>query len=1530
MSVNGEQSRSGYEVAVIGMAGRFPGADGLDEFWNNLRDGVESIRALSDEELSASGVSRSLLDNPSYVKAGAVIPDIDAFDADFFGFAPREAATMNPQQRIFMECAWEALETAGYDPARYSGRVGVFAGSATNGYLAGYSGTDEISSLQIMVGNDPDYLATRVAYKFNLSGPALTLQTACSTSLVAVHQACQSLVSHECDMALAGGIALLLPQAEGYLYVEGSINSPDGRCRAFSDQAQGTVPGSGAGVVTLKRLDDALADGDPVLAVIKGSAINNDGALKVGYTAPSQEGQAAVIADALAMADVTPASITYVEAHGTATTLGDPIEIAALTQAFREHTEHTGFCHIGSVKTNIGHLGAAAGVAGLIKAVLALQHEAIPPSLHSARANPRIDFARSPFRVATHLTPWPRGGAPRRAGVSSFGIGGTNAHVIVEEAPPTASGSSSRPWQLLVWSAQSPAALAQMSERLHAYLTEHPDRDLADIAYTLQLGRKRLAYGRALVCRDIGEAARTLSQASALTRASTAPARREVVFMFSGQGAQYPGMGRELYDQEPLFREVVDDCAERLRAPLGLELRELLYPAPEAVLDAAELLARTAVTQPALFVIEYALARLWESWGVKPKALIGHSIGEYVAACLAGVFALDDALRIVVERGRLMQAQAPGDMLAVMLDAPELERYLLDGLEVAAINAPTQTVVAGSAAAVGKLSHRLAAQGIRATRLATSHAFHSAMMEPMLATFTEFLRGCRLSAPSVPFISNLTGDWIRPDQATDPAYWAQHARNPVNFAAGIATLVQDPALVLLELGPGAALSAMAQEHPACAAEQVMLASLPQAKDPRPAQQFLLLTLGQLYLHGVDVDWPAFYRHETRRRVALPTYPFQRQRHWIDAPAATPGMAVEHTEKLPLAQWFGTPLWRQSPALPPAPTPARRYLILLDTRELGSRLAALLREAGHAVVTVARGGGFSRAGADHFEVDPSNHQGYRQLWATLHEEHALPQVIVHLWQVTGAGRCDLATTYRDGFDSLLYLAQRLGETGEATSRLVLIGDSVYAVHGDEALVPEKSLAAAACRVIAQEYPALACQSLDVPSDAAQDDRVIAALGNELLRPRDADVLAFRGRRCWVQEFAAQDLSQAPASLLRERGVYFLTAGLSPTGLRFGAVLAERYQARLVLFDSAPLDDPATQAAVAELRAAGSSVLCLRGDAENAARVRQAIEESVARFGALHGVFHIPAPCTNDGLVQLKNPSTARPLFASRIAATLALDSALGDQTLDFLVLFGSSIALTGGVGQVDESAAAAFLDAYAHSRQGAAFARRVVCIDWSLWHWDTRYEQSMAEFLQVQEAFRAHREQFGIRAEEALSAVESALHSGQAQVVASTQGVAGLLEQQRGLTMQAVSVQLEQSKRAPLSATTGGESALDGPTDELEHRIAAVWQDVFGIDRIGRNDNFFSLGGHSLLSIQLISRLRAELALPDLPLSLLYEHPSVAQIAGALRLAQQAADSADLQQLALAGDDDVADLLAEIESLSAEALAAELARTDLGA
>jgi acyl transferase domain-containing protein len=1200
-----------------------------------------------------------------------------------------------------------------------------------------------------------------------------------------------------------------------------------------------------------------------------------------------------------------------------------------LTQAFREHTEQTGFCRIGSVKSNIGHLGAAAGVASLIKTVLALQHEAIPPSLHCACTNPRIDFASSPFRVATQLTPWPRGGTPRRAGVSSFGIGGTNAHVIVEEAPPiAASGSSSRPWQLLVWSAQSPAALAQMSERLQAYFSEHPDRDLADIAYTLQLGRKRLAYGRALVCRDNGEAARSLSQAPALTRAPTAPALREVVFMFSGQGAQYPDMGRALYEQEPLFREIVDDCAERLRAPLGLDLRELLYPAHDAAIDAAEQLAQTAITQPALFVIEYALARLWQSWGVEAKALIGHSIGEYVAACLAGVFALDDALRIVAERGRLMQAQAPGDMLAVSLDAPQLEGYLSDGLEVAAINAPTQTVVAGAAVALGKLSEQLAAQGIKTTRLATSHAFHSAMMEPMLAPFTEFLRGCHLSAPSIPFISNLSGDWIRPDQATDPAYWAQHARNPVNFAAGIATLVQDPAMVLLELGPGAALGAMVKSHPACAAEQVVLASLPEAKDPRPAQQFLLHTLGQLYLQGVDVDWQAFYQYETRRRVALPTYPFQRQRHWIDAPAATPAMAEEHTEKLPLAAWFGTPLWRQSPALPPVPTPARRYLILLDTRKLGSGLAALLRDAGHTVVTVERGGGFSRAGADHFEVDPGDHLGYRQLWAALHEQHALPQTIVHLWQVTGAGRCDLATTYRDGFDSLLYLAQRLGETGETTSRLVLIGDSVYAVNGDEALVPEKSLAAGACRVIAQEYPALACQSIDIPADAAQDDWLVAALGDELLRPTDADILAFRGRRRWVQELRAQEVPQAPAPLIREQGVYFLTAGLSATGLRFAAVLSERYQARLVLFDSAPADDPATQTAVAELRAAGSSVLCLRGEADDAAQLRQAIEESVARFGALHGVFHIPATCTNDGLVQLKDPATARPLFASRVAATLALDSALRDRTLDFLVVFGSSIALTGGVGQVDECAAAAFLDAYAQSRQQVAFARRVLCIDWSLWHWDTRYEQSMAEFLQVQEAFRAHREAFGIRAEEALSAVERALHSGQAQVVAATQGVAGLLEQQRRLTLQAVSAQLD-NRPAPLGETTADASALDGPADELEQRIAAVWQDVFGIDRIGRNDNFFSLGGHSLLSIQLISRLRGELALPDLPLSLLYEQPSVAQLAGALRIAQQA-DSADLEQLALAGDDDMADLLAEVEGLSAEELAAELARTDLGA
>lgn len=899
------ESTSNRDIAIVGLAGRFPKARNVAEFWRNLCDGVEGISFFTDDELAAAGAPLSR--DPNFVKARGVLEEADAFDAAFFGVKPKEAETMDPQHRVFLECAWAALEDAGCDPRRFAGAIGVFAGMSMNTYLAHNLASHPellamVGDYQAMLGNDKDFLPTRVSYKLGLTGPSLNIQTACSTSLVAVCVACQHLLNFQCDMALAGAVSIRFPQKQGYLHQAGGIASPDGHCRAFDAKATGTVAGEGVGIVALKRCEDALADGDHIYAVIKGFATNNDGANKVGYTAPSVEGQAEVIAQAQAMAGVEPETIGYIEAHGTGTPLGDPIEVAALTRAFRERTEKRGFCAIGSVKSNVGHLDTAAGVTGLIKAALALKHGKIPPTLHFEKPNPQIDFRASPFFVNGTLREWPKGDSLRRAGVSSFGIGGTNAHVILEEAPAARPVGKSRSAQLLLLSANSAAALERASTNLAECLSANLELNLADVAFTLQTGRRAWAHRQMIVCRDASEAIGTLRGADAnrVQRRVANDSAPSVVFMFPGQGTQQVNMGRELYESEPEFREAVDECCDTLEPLLGFDLRSVLHPEKGCEEAATARITETSITQPALFVVEYALAKLWMSWGIQPAAMIGHSIGEYVAACLAGVFSLEDALKVVAERGRLMQQQPAGAMLAVRLPEAELRPLLGDSISLATVNSPGSCVASGPHEAIQKLQQQLASRDIASTVLAASHAFHSTMMESAAARLAEFLATVELRSPRVPFISNVSGTWIIEDEAADPQYWARHLRQTVRFADGLRELLKEPGRVLLEVGPRQTLRNLAKQHPANSASVVTAASLPHQNEQSEIAA-LLAALGQLWLAGVEVDWTAFYANETRQKVSLPAYPFERTRYWVEparSPAVIPTIEQERSGDLP--------------------------------------------------------------------------------------------------------------------------------------------------------------------------------------------------------------------------------------------------------------------------------------------------------------------------------------------------------------------------------------------------------------------------------------------------------------------------------------------------------------------------------------------------------------------------------------------------------------------------------------------------------
>ncbi|UKP00595.1 type I polyketide synthase [Nostoc sp. UHCC 0870] len=1483
---------TGLEIAIIGITGKFPGANNLEEYWQNLRNGVESITDLTDEQIQKNGVEPTLLKHPNYVKRQAIIDNIEYFDAEFFGFNPREAEILDPQHRLFLECAWTALEDAGYNPENYTGAIGVYAGAAMNNYLLNLITNpqiqNQISRYQLFLSNDKDFLTTRVSYKLNLRGPSLDIQTACSTSLVAVHLACQSLLSGECDIALAGGVSLA--KATGYLYQEGGIYSPDGHCRAFDADAQGTVAGSGLGIVVLKRLQEAIEDRDYIHAVIKGSALNNDGGLKVSYTAPRIDTQAAVIRAAQALAEVEPTEISYIETHGTGTALGDPIEIAALTQAFRAGTEKTGFCAISSVKTNIGHLDAAAGIASLIKTVLALKHQQIPPNLHFQQPNPQIDFSQTPFYVNTNLVDWETDKTPRRAGVSSFGIGGTNAHVILEEAPIQFKIQNSKfkiNYQLLCLSAKSEKALEQATINLATHLQQHPQFNLADIAYTLHIGRQHFAYRRMVLCQTTQEAAQILEKETKYTHTNSEKSP-SIAFMFPGQGSQYLNMGKELYDTEAIFREQIDHCCELLQHDLGLDLRLQIYQ------QESEQINQTSVAQPALFIIEYALAKLWISWGIQPQAMIGHSIGEYVAATLAGVFSLPDALKLVALRGRLMQQCPTGAMLSVGMSAAKLQSLLTDNLVIAAYNAPELSVVSGTEAEIAQLETNLNQQGISNRRLQTSHAFHSPLMESMITPFIAAFQKIELQTPKIPFISNVTGTWITPEQATHPHYWANHARQPVQFATGIKELLTEPQQILLEVGAGRTLSTLAKQQ---TNTHTILSSLHHPQDTQSDVAFLLQTLGQLWLTGVSIDWSNFYTHQQRQRLPLPTYPFQRQRYWIDLKAEDTQSPIPYLQS-PVPQFY-LPSWERSLPHPQVDIAKKRlcWLVLKDNYGISQEIINTLQAVGHDVIIVSQGEEYDQPAYRNFTVNPQRSQNFVELWSDLELRELIPHHILYLWDLTDSQQQPV---------SLLYLAQAIYfQSIEQAITLMLVTNDGQLVLGNENIHPMKATAWGMGKVISQEIPQLTCLCVDISlSTAVRTNQQIAQqLITECLNNQIPDFfkksgilkqqVAYRGNYRWNQTFKPLSIDTTTSQLsLREGGTYVILGDLT-TGL--GTVFAEflmKMSARLVL-----ISDVIPESIKQSLDNVGIDYLALSIDITQQPELENAIAQAETKFGQINGVFY-STPMSNEHSMAFLPQLTLQHWeynYRTKIQSLSVLAKVLRHKPLDFCVLQSSLSTVLGGLGLAAYAGANAVIDMFViQQNQNSKFP-------WISINWDACRSDLETE---INHSFAANLATLALTPAEVWQSTQHIIKLGLPESVVVTK--ADLYKRlEQWVTNTPSKTESDNSYTRPQLT-----NEYIAPRNEIETAIAQIWQNLLGISPIGINDSFFDLGGHSLLAIQAISRLRDRFGVELSMRNLLYEAPTIAAIATIITTQNQ-----NLEQMTA--------LLTEIQTLTPEQILQQL-------
>ncbi|QIS03767.1 SDR family NAD(P)-dependent oxidoreductase [Nocardia brasiliensis] len=1490
-------------ICIAGMACRFPaGANTPPLFWRNLADGVDAATEVPPARWDAE---RYFDPDPyapgtAYTTRGAFVDDLAGFDAQFFGISPREAMRMDPQQRMLLETAWAALEDAALPADRVrASRTGVFVGMMADSryahLLVDRGGHGELDDPYVGLGSATSVVAGRLSYLLDLRGPSLVVDTACSSSLVALHLAVNSIRNGECDRAVVAGVSAIVHPDTYVQACKMRMLAADGRCKTFDARADGFLLGEGCGAVVVERLSDARARGHQPLAVVRGSAVNQDGTSN-GLTAPNRAAQVAVIRDAHRDAGIEADSVDFVEAHGSGTQLGDAIEIAALTEVFGTERAGARPLYVGAVKTNVGHLTGAAGMAGLVKTVLALRRRTIPRNLHLREPNPAIDWAGGPVRLPHENLPWPD--ADERtptAGVSSFGWSGTNAHVVVSAPPARARIAAESRRHVLPLSARSPQAVTAAAHALAEHLRSNPRLDPAEVAATLQRGRTAMPHRAAVPFGTLLEAAEALDEVGRRIPISAASSGRApaVRFVLPGTGDQFAGMGRDLYRSQSAFRAALDHCAEIAAPVLGMDLRTVLYPdaAPaqadpfaalrgrDATAAAGALVSRIDLAHAVVFALSYAAARLWHEHGIEPSGLLGYSLGEYTAACLAGVFDVEVALPLVVRRAQLVAAAAPGAMLTVAIGSDRVADYLGPDLSCAAVNSPNTVVFAGTEAAIAALEQRLSAEEIAALRVPTTRAMHSRLLEPLRAGLLELFDGVELRAPRIPFVSNLTGTWISDEQACDPHYWAEHLCATVAFEDGVRTLAGAQPCVLVDLGAGQ-LASLAGQTLAHTEGVVALPTLRAAALRDPDELVVARTLGRLWAAGVAVDWSR--AGSSGGSVSLPTYAFQHQQFWPEAGASV--SARERAETSVEAIEAFEPQWVTAPA---APSTDRLgpYLVFTDPDTCGAELARHLVKAldGSDVVTVAPGTEFATTTAGGYRLRPDEPADHAALLRALSERNLLPRTVVHLWSVRGPHADPLSADgigahRRFGYDSLLAAAGPLGRHCVEGCRILVVTDHAQACDAEDELHPGKATVTGPALTIGQEYPGLAVRTLDVVTPAEDAlgswSELADAVVAELAWAGTDSSIARRGRRRLARRYRPLTLD-APEPYVRDGGVYVITGGTGSIGLQVAAHLtAAASGIGLVLLARTPLPDLDDAAALAQasdavreraeavrgLIRAGARVLVRACDIGDPDATVAAIAHARARFGAIDGVIHAAGVLSPDAFTTIEQttPRLSAAHFRAKVDGTVALAAALRDERPDFVVLLSSMSAVLGGIGFTAYAAANAFQDQFVALRGlpgGSAW--RTAC--WDTWQATVRHGGKAGVATSLDE--------FSFAAADALAVFDRLIAGGPRRAVVA----AGQLHDR-----------VEAWARAgdPFAAPAASAEVSAPPErtiEDYQRRLAQLWQAALGVERIGPHENFFEAGGNSLVGLQLINAIKKQFR-AVVPTVALFEAPTVAEMA----------------------------------------------------